>query len=645
MKKRVSLGVISILLLGGCAETTSVAEPMLVDDIQFLDVSDVVGLKTESVMKYSGPSINDFNNDGYYDFLLTNHNTTPVQLFESKIASDKSLKYQLRMDLFELVDLHGVASGDYDQDGDSDILLSVGGGNGLKPQPQRLLRNDNGTFVDVTVEAGLSKMGARGRSVRWVDIDNDGDLDFMQVNAPKVINEQAPRNILFENLGDGTFRYAPSPIFEEIDAERLLLTDFNGDQVMDVFAFDAYSETTIWKGNGDFTFENVTEAVLPGDIEEYKATQTVAHADIDNDGDLDYYFSRGMHYYTLANNSVDLDETSKRLDLRDEGNKSHDGMDLYASGDITLTDFFHWPKAKLLDHMPLFLGKDKKQIATPYEATVITQQAAAGFPNSEAVTETGWYLGYVGDGKWRFEWKLVDNLAWGLRASLIGIDKFESAWEPQTKIIKDVLLRNDNGKFTDISEQLPDETHFNNWGVITGDFNNDGREDFFVHRFGKLKQRIEDVLLLNTGNNFVAKTGIGATTELGNDSHGDMGAAFDYNLDGRIDMLNGDDDMGKWHLYENVSESLGNYVLLHIGYSKNGVDPYGAVVKVTSKTGSSMKLIGSNSEAHSQSLLNIAHFGLGDATSIKSIDVRWRDGTSRKINNIKANQLVKIGEF
>ena len=201
--------------------------------VVFKDVSDAVGLVTQANWKYGGPAVADLNNDGHYDFLLSNHDTTPVQLFMGQADN----RFNEVKNIFGKVDLHGISAGDYDADGDNDILLSLGGGNGLKPQPQRLLRNDNGQYTDVTEEAGISKLGARGRSVRWVDLDNDGDLDFMQVNAAKMVNETAPRNIIFENIGNGKFRYIKSPGFEEVEAERVLITDYDNDDVMDVITF------------------------------------------------------------------------------------------------------------------------------------------------------------------------------------------------------------------------------------------------------------------------------------------------------------------------------------------------------------------------------------------------------------------------
>tara|TARA_R110000744_G_scaffold28425_1_gene68573 strand:- start:2180 stop:4120 length:1941 start_codon:yes stop_codon:yes gene_type:complete len=634
----VAFGV-AIVLQSACSHNDAVSPPAN-SQVLFEDVSESVGLVTEANWKYGGPAVVDLNNDGHYDFLLTNHDNTPVQLFMGN-ADDRFSEVK---DIFHKADLHGISAGDYDADGDNDILLSLGGGNGLTPQPQRLLRNDNGTYTDVTKEAGISKLGARGRSVRWVDLDNDGDLDFMQVNAAKVVNETLPRNIIFKNLGNGTFRYVESPGFEDIEAERVLITDYNNDDVMDIIAFTSYDKTSIWQGNGDFTFTNTTSTVFPQGHDDYPGTITVAQADIDNDGDLDYYFARGKLYYTIANNSLSFDKEHQTLDLRDVGSKSHDGLTLYADSDLTLNDFYHFPRAKLLDFMPVFIGANKQQITTPKEDHTVTQEQAMGFPTE--LNETGWYLGYLGDNKWRLEWMLTDDLAWDVRASLTGVKDYEASWKPQDLAVPDVLLRNDNGVFSDISERIPDTLKTNNWGVTTGDFNNDGNADFFVYRFGDLKRRIADVMLLNTGDgHFTSSVAHNATTEIDLKSHGDSGVAFDFDLDGKIDILSGDDDNGKWHLYKNVTDDAhNNHLLVKIGYSKNGVDPYGAKVWITTKGQKQYKLIGSSNASHSQSLLNIAHFGLGKDDVVTDITVLWRDGTTQTLKNQQANQLLTFGK-
>lgn len=604
--------------------------------ITFSEITEKVGLNTENNWKYGGPTIADINNDGWYELLLGNHDTSPIQLFWAQ----ENNTFTEQKGVFDKVDLHGMAAGDYDKDGDLDLLISLGGGNGSTPQPQRLLRNDNGEFVDATEEAGLSELGARGRSVRWIDLDNDGDLDFLQINAEQMVNEDIPRNILFENNGNSTFTYRKSEAFENIDAERVLITDFNNDGILDLLSFSPYAAAEFWKGNNDFTFTNFSKECLPKELQNIDQVSTVAEADVDNDGDLDYYIARGKSYYQIANNSISIDEKGKRLDLRDEGNKSHDGITFYAEDAIDLSDFYRFPRGADKPSIPLFIGDSKTEYEMPFEVQKVTQNEAEGFP--EDLDKSGWYLGYLGEGKWRLEWLLKTDLAWDVRASVNGVTKVEPDWEPQDLGVADVLLINEGTHFKDASGSLPKESLENNWGITTADFDNDGLNDFFLYRFGGLIQRTEDVIFKNSGNLHFESIATHGANHIPAKAHGDMGAAFDYNLDGKIDILSGDDDNGQWHLYQNETASINNYVLFRIGDSKSGVDGYGAKVTITTSAGKQFKLIGSGSASHAQSFLNTVHFGLGKQEKIEKAEVVWRNGDKETLTNLDVNTRYEI---
>ncbi|WP_227718247.1 FG-GAP-like repeat-containing protein [Microbulbifer sp. Q7] len=642
---RLSLAVAA--LIGACG---AAAAPKFTE-VSFTEVSEQRGLNTEPTWKYGGPAVADLDGDGRYDLLLSNHDKVPAQLF----WGDDGGHYREHHAPIMRWDVHGIAAGDYDRDGDQDVAVALGGGNGSTPQPPRILKNDNGEFRDITVGSGIENMGARGRSVRWIDMDLDGDLDLLQINAIMLPGEKGPRNILFENIGNDQFRYRQAPNFEQMEAERVLVTDFNGDHMDDLIAF---SPVSLWAGTGDFGFRDVTEQWLPeGTDREF--VMAVAEADIDNDGDLDYYLARGKTYYQIANNAVSFDPQSGRLDLRDEGNRSHDGITFYSDGPLQLNDFFHWQRGQEIT-LPVYLGAGAEKLATPAGESLVTvsPQDARGFPDE--VIENGWHLGLVEQGspegadlttgamtathKWRLEWRLNGDLAWDIRASLHGVKQIETDWAPQELGVADILLRNDGQRFTDISGNLPPQSADNNWGVTAGDLDNNGYQDFFVYRFGALHQRVEDLLLLNQdGRAFAQQSNHGATF-LGQSGHGDMGTLFDSDHDGDLDLLSGDDDQGRWHLFENTlnphqSQSpQNNYLQVRVGYSPKGTDPKGAEVSVSNR----FQRIGAGSATHSQSQLDIAHFGLGQSRDPVNIHVRWRDGTEATLSGIAVNQRVFV---
>jgi len=596
----------------------------------FNDVTDGSGIVDESSLKYSGPSIADINNDGNYDFILNNHNDSPSKLFWSN-GDGTFTKQDPNLSLWNLMDLHGSAAGDYDNDGDLDILITLGGGNGTNPAPPVFYRNDNGTLVRDDAGVGILT-GARGRSPRWADLDLDGDLDLMLFNAEGINGNNDEQHIFYENLGNGTFQTRNIAGLEGVGGDRVLLTDLDNDHIDDIVLF---SPLSIWKGNGDFTFTNVNQW-LNGLAGTY-GIMAAADIDMDNDGDLDLYLSRGQGYFVVAEqNAADFLPSSNQLDLRTSGSEGTLPFEITADGAITISGLDFTNRNGYSGGYPLYLGSTSQEeiLDDSDDELVITQAMADGWPATR--TENGLYIGHIGGGVWKVESVRNEDIFWSIHYSFDGVTSFTpTGWTPNNRNSQDILLRNDNESFVDVSDEWNIPIGGNHWGVTRGDFNNDSYQDLYVYRFGYLKNRLADYMLLNNGQGGFEITTAHSANNAGASSHGDMGQAFDHNLDGHVDLLNGDDEYGTWHLYENESLNNGNYVLVRVGYGPStNVDPISAEVIVYTPGNEYLRRVGSAGEAHSQSLLNTIHFGLGDETAIDSIAVRWRNGETYVIKDL-----------
>ncbi|HMB68255.1 MAG TPA: FG-GAP-like repeat-containing protein [bacterium] len=179
----------------------------------------------------------------------------------------------------------GVAAGDYDGDGWTDLFMVSG-----DLAANRLFRNlGDGTFQDVAAAAGVATVGL-GCGPVFTDHDGDGHLDLFVGG----IDSTPPS--LFRNQGDGTFANVTgssglTPTHPTFSAS---FGDYDGNGTLDLFAshwgvHQTLSPQHLWRNEGDGTFEPVDAAAgltdWGPDILDW--TFTGNFCDVDDDGDLD----------------------------------------------------------------------------------------------------------------------------------------------------------------------------------------------------------------------------------------------------------------------------------------------------------------------------------------------------------------------
>ena len=172
------------------------------------------------------------------------------------------------------------------------------------------------------------------------------------------------------------------------------------------------------------------------------------------------------------------------------------------------------------------------------------------------------------------------------------------------------------------------------WGLGLFDFNNDGWKDLFtanshvndlVEKFEPAVYREKNSVFLNAGGTFhdvSDESGLSLVR-----AH--RGAAFaDFDGDGRIDAVVS--ALGEpAELWQNVSPGAGHWIALTL--------PIGARVKIGSQYAEVTTTVG-----YASSAAIPPHFGLGAQTVIPKIEIRWPDGKTQTLTNIKADQLLTI---
>jgi hypothetical protein len=254
---------------------------------RFRDVGHLVGVAR--LNEAGGAIMEDFDNDGLLDLVITSSDPTQSMAYYRNKGDgtfeDRTEAAGLTKQLGGLY----CVQGDYNNDGHMDIFIPRGAWFPLPIRPTLLRNNGDGTFTDVTKEAGLD-FPVNSITASWADFDNDGLLDLFVC-----CDRQANR--LYRNKGDGTFEevaYKAGVQGNGKVCKGAAWIDYDNDGYPDLFVTNMSGTAQLFHNNCDGTFTEVTKAMgINGPLEGFSCWAW----DFDNDGYLDIFatsYSRSL---------------------------------------------------------------------------------------------------------------------------------------------------------------------------------------------------------------------------------------------------------------------------------------------------------------------------------------------------------------
>ena len=614
-----------------------------------------------------GASWGDLNSDGWPDLWVGNHDNKPSLYLNKQNGTFENVIDKV-WSLNRLDDTHGAAWADFDNDGDQDLMEMVGGriddnsiciGCGQN----HFFINQEGKFLESAKQYGVDSTGL-ARLPLWFDADNDGKLDLLTVNTrrkggpPSAVLLQKKDRFVKSNKVLG-FRDGGWSKRDKLKATYNNLTRFefsiktslmsvydhlvsaqfaniSNDQSLELVLFS--SPTRIFSINNK-PFEDITDII---GFPKEKGISDIAIDDFNGDGKNDLYLTKGPF---LEPDVIQVSHNEIKGTLTGYGRNLAKAITFHAEGELDLLIYPTW-----LGLDKIFIGKEGRN---PDKRSFRLSSSDASVVGSEnlAKKEGGLSIVYNPESKiW-----MMQNFSKGQYADFIirsskSINQLNTiGFKPFEESGPDELLIQDGSSYT--PKKLLGEAADGNscYSVVAGDFDNDMDVDLYMVCTGPVAN-LPNRLLENDGKgNFkiVSNVGGAAGSKLG---RGDVAALADYDQDGFLDIFitNGSDPSGPF-VFEGPHQlfrNLGNdnhWLEIDLEGVKSNRDGIGATVRVEMDGISQIREQRGGMHRIAQNHQRL-HFGLGNYNKIEHLTVTWPSGTVQQLQNIHANQILKIRE-
>jgi len=509
-------------------------------------------------------------------------------------------------------------------------------------------------FTDVTEQAGITfrhRYGdydlsniveGTGPGCGFIDYNNDGFLDIYLINGAwqRDVNDNRGldfkgklRNSLYRNNGDGTFTDVTdgAGVGDQGYGMGVSVADYDDDGDWDLYVLN-YGPNVLYRNNGDGTFTNVTREA---GLEEPLWSVSAPWLDYDGDGDLDVYVANYLEYDAGAFRDF-FAASGFPGPLSYRGQPDH----LYRNnGDGTFTDVTE--QAGLLNPN----GRAMSAIASDLNDDGRTDLYVA----NDAMPNT--YYVNNGDGSFS-ENALAVGAAFGeagQNASSMGpvvgdVDRNGMLDLFIPDMGYSCLLLNRGGVFVDVTSPSGVAVvcgQYTGWGGGLLDYDNDGWLDVFVANGDAHREFGEKNVLLRFDGRGLFQDVAAKSGEPFRQERVGRGAAFaDYDNDGDTDILIMNLN-GPAKLLRNDGGSAGNWLKVVPRRASTGLPFIGTRVTVQAGGRTSVEEVFAV-RGYLSSGDPRPNFGLGEATIVDRVVIRWPTGQTQELSNVAANRILVV---